>query len=469
MTETPRIYVQVVTYNHADYVRQCLDSLLGQTLRPWKIAVFDDCSTDGTVGILREYAQRHDELFELHLQPNNLGMHEHAQYIERHMAQGDFITVIEGDDWWDVRKLEEEYKAFCRHPQAVVAYSNVMAISDPGQSGRCWHEPQAGPMPCGQLLFPILLGCMFSESGNPCRNYLVRRGSFDPTAEWYQVGDLKTLGDLHRLLGLAHRYEFAATTCLDPLVYYRRHGQGASRDRAAVVQASLALYKRHDSSLAGLPPAQEVASRVYWECILSHNRRHLSAEDVAYYDPFHCLERSKARFVQLPPSQRRDAWCAALDNVRALTAQYITGLISNGQVQNGFSLWQWHLQHDPCPGDVRLVFSAAQYAALHRAIMRPETGSRLQAPQIRRQLAALETSLAEHLASGQPQPAMDKWLAAFDGQLGPLECAFSLSPKLYERLAAAMNVACPGILRHIRYRRPQVFEMMKQSRQRQSA
>jgi hypothetical protein len=470
VADSPDIYVQVVTYNHGPYVRQCLESLVSQTLRPGKIAIFDDCSTDNTVEIIRQFANRYDGLIELHLQPKNLGMHEHSLYIERHMRQGNFITIIEGDDWWDVRKLEEEYKALCRNPQAVVAYSNVGTARANGQYGCAWHEAKAGPMLSGRVLFPILMACLFSESGNPCRNYLIRRGPFDPQAQWYQVGDLKTLGDLHRLLGLACRYEFAATECLRPLVYYRRHGQGASRDHAAVVNANLEIYNKHDSTLATLPPPQEVAGRVYWECVLAHNRHHLPPESAAHYEPYRCLERSKAMFMQLPPRQRKEAWCAAIDNLRALTAHHIAELVAYGRVQDGFSLWQWHLQHDPCLADTRLVFSAQQYATLHREIMRPEVGSSLHAPQIRREIASLQAEITRHLAAGQPREAMDLWVEAFpDGVLRPLESAFALSPELYERLGAAMTIAFPSIVRHIQYRRPQVLSMIQSCQHRQSA
>ncbi len=54
-----RVSVFVTTYNHKNYIRQCLDSMINQkTDFPFEIIVRDDCSTDGTSDIVREYGEK---------------------------------------------------------------------------------------------------------------------------------------------------------------------------------------------------------------------------------------------------------------------------------------------------------------------------------------------------------------------------------------------------------------------------
>ena len=50
------VSVCVITYNHCNYIRQCLDGILMQQVDfPIEIVINDDCSTDGTTEIIREY------------------------------------------------------------------------------------------------------------------------------------------------------------------------------------------------------------------------------------------------------------------------------------------------------------------------------------------------------------------------------------------------------------------------------
>ena len=54
MTDSPRVSVIVPVYNTAAYLRECLDSLTGQTLRDIEIVCVDDGSTDESPAILEE-------------------------------------------------------------------------------------------------------------------------------------------------------------------------------------------------------------------------------------------------------------------------------------------------------------------------------------------------------------------------------------------------------------------------------
>lgn len=61
-----------LTYNHAPYIRECLDGFLMQQVDfPIEIIIHDDASTDGTQDILREYQEKYPDLFHLILQTEN--------------------------------------------------------------------------------------------------------------------------------------------------------------------------------------------------------------------------------------------------------------------------------------------------------------------------------------------------------------------------------------------------------------
>ena len=91
----PELSVVIPVYNVAEYLRQCLDSVLGQTLQNLEVIAVDDGSTDGCLAILREYEER-DARVRVYQQTNS------GQGIARNLgtehARGEFLTFLDSDD-----------------------------------------------------------------------------------------------------------------------------------------------------------------------------------------------------------------------------------------------------------------------------------------------------------------------------------------------------------------------------------
>ena len=101
-----------LTYNHAPYIRECLDGFLKQQVNfPMEIIVHDDASTDGTQDILREYKEKYPDLFHLILQTENQyskGRNIIVDYLFREI-KGEYFAFCEGDDYWtDSHKLQKQ-------------------------------------------------------------------------------------------------------------------------------------------------------------------------------------------------------------------------------------------------------------------------------------------------------------------------------------------------------------------------
>ncbi len=112
MTNDERIKVSVicVTYNHEKYIRQALDSIVNQkTDFNFEILVGEDCSTDSTRDILREYEIKYPDLFRMYYRDKNLGatLNEYELFMD---AKGDYIAALELDDiWTDDDKLQKQF------------------------------------------------------------------------------------------------------------------------------------------------------------------------------------------------------------------------------------------------------------------------------------------------------------------------------------------------------------------------
>jgi glycosyltransferase involved in cell wall biosynthesis len=117
MTKKPKVSVVTITYNHESYIRQTLDSFLMQeTDFPFEIVVADDCSTDKTQDIVREYAKAHPGIIKPILRKKNIGAVPNS-ISSLQAAEGKYIALCEGDDYWtDPKKLQTQVDFLDKHP-----------------------------------------------------------------------------------------------------------------------------------------------------------------------------------------------------------------------------------------------------------------------------------------------------------------------------------------------------------------
>lgn len=114
------VSVIVPVCNVQTYLRQCLDSLTDQTLQDIQIICIDDGSTDGSLSILKEYSRR-DSRIEIISKPN--AGYGHTMNVGLSAAKGEYIGIVESDDFAETKMFEELYK-LARKSDADVAKSN---------------------------------------------------------------------------------------------------------------------------------------------------------------------------------------------------------------------------------------------------------------------------------------------------------------------------------------------------------
>lgn len=101
-----KVSVIVPIYNVSRYLRQCLDSICAQTLKELEIICVDDGSTDDSLEIIREYAAKDDRIVVL-TGPN--GGYGKAMNRGLDCAAGEYVGIVEPDDYVDVHMYEELY------------------------------------------------------------------------------------------------------------------------------------------------------------------------------------------------------------------------------------------------------------------------------------------------------------------------------------------------------------------------
>ena len=126
---SPVVQVQTITYQHAPYIRDCIEGVLMQkTNFPFEYLIGEDCSTDGTREIVFEYAKKHPEKIRVITADKNFGMMGNIRRC-RMAARGKYIALCEGDDYWtDPYKLQKHVDFMQKNPGVSITYHDAMKV-----------------------------------------------------------------------------------------------------------------------------------------------------------------------------------------------------------------------------------------------------------------------------------------------------------------------------------------------------
>jgi len=133
------ISIAMCTYNGEKYLQAQLDSIVKQTYKNLEIIISDDCSTDSTVEIIKNY-QNADLRIKLYENEQNLGF---LKNFEKTIAlcSGDFIALADQDDIWKKNKLEKFYNEI---DDNVLIYSDALIIDkDSKETGTQLVRPKS--------------------------------------------------------------------------------------------------------------------------------------------------------------------------------------------------------------------------------------------------------------------------------------------------------------------------------------
>lgn len=139
-----KLSILVVTYNQEQYIRQCLDSIIGQNVNfDYEVIIGDDCSTDNTSAILDEYAAKYPFIYVYHY-PKNMG---HVKNWEccLNRCQGEYIAILEGDDYWlDCHKLQKQVDYLDSHSEVALTVTNIKPVYEQGAMLRSFEFETMG-------------------------------------------------------------------------------------------------------------------------------------------------------------------------------------------------------------------------------------------------------------------------------------------------------------------------------------
>ena len=122
-----KVTVWLTSYNHAKYLRTCIESVLGQTYQHFQFYIVDDCSTDDSWNIIREYAEKDGRITTIRHE-RNWGGSGFDKYFNN--LPGEYIAIIHSDDVWESNKLEKQVEILDNNRKVEACFTHVKLIND---------------------------------------------------------------------------------------------------------------------------------------------------------------------------------------------------------------------------------------------------------------------------------------------------------------------------------------------------
>lgn len=196
MEGNPEFSVVIVAYNHGKYIHKAIQSVLNQTLHNFEIIVFDDGSTDNTREIVNNITDKRIKYF----YQENSGLPARGRNKGISLASGRYISILDGDDFWLEKKLEECKKVLKeRQDVDLVCHNEAILYGD-----RVLRHTSYGPS-ADNMYFKLLFegNCLHTSAVT-----IRRKIFFDDGFKFCEDNNLFTIEDYDYWLRLSKRYKF---------------------------------------------------------------------------------------------------------------------------------------------------------------------------------------------------------------------------------------------------------------------
>jgi glycosyltransferase involved in cell wall biosynthesis len=218
--------VSIITpsYNCASFVAETIESIISQTYTNWELLITDDCSTDNSCEIIKQYVQQDSRISFFQLEKNSgAGV---ARNLSIKNAKGRFIAFCDSDDLWMPTKLEKQV-ACLKSTGASICYSSYLTCDmDSCTTGIVVAYKEITFRNICRDDSIGFLTCMYNAEAIG-RTYM-------PTIRKRQDWGLKIL-----LLQKARK----AVGIIEPLAIYRLRSNSLSNNKFSLVKYNIAIYK----------------------------------------------------------------------------------------------------------------------------------------------------------------------------------------------------------------------------------
>lgn len=132
-----KVSVWLTSYNHGEFLRDSIESVINQTYQDYELIIVDDCSTDNSQEIIKRYAEGNPKI-KIILHEKNLGYSGLRDGMD--IIEGEYLAILHGDDVWEKEKLEEQVNILDERKDVIACFTGVRIIDSKGQAYKESHS-----------------------------------------------------------------------------------------------------------------------------------------------------------------------------------------------------------------------------------------------------------------------------------------------------------------------------------------
>lgn len=132
------VSVIVPNYNHAEYLKQRIDTILEQSYQNFEVIILDDCSTDNSRDIIEQY-RNHNKISKIIYNETNSGSTFSQWNRGIRLSKGELIWIAESDDFAATNLLQELQSEFDIDPQLGIAYCQSYMVNEKNEVTGSWQ------------------------------------------------------------------------------------------------------------------------------------------------------------------------------------------------------------------------------------------------------------------------------------------------------------------------------------------
>ena len=229
----PEVGVIVPCYNYAEYLGECIESILSQTYKDFELIILNDCSTDHTDEVVKSF---NDPRIRYVTNENNLGnIRNYNKGMRLSSPDVKYLSLISADDKYGPHFLEKAVEKFGRFPEVGLVYTQIIFIDENGkETSRGYHRIPYKKDFKGRELDKMLL------SVNHIPSFAIARRRC-----WLETGlfDINSKNAADWLIWMEIARNWESYFINEYLSFYRVHSKSQHRDMMLLGEAERdALY-----------------------------------------------------------------------------------------------------------------------------------------------------------------------------------------------------------------------------------
>jgi glycosyltransferase involved in cell wall biosynthesis len=224
MNNDSLVSIIMPAYNSQKYIFDAINSVVQQTYQNWELIVVDDCSTDDTAFIIKEFARKDSRIKPI-FNDKNSGTPAKAKNIALKYTQGDFIAFLDSDDIWINTKLQLQIDLMVKNTNFYLCYTGGYIIDEKSNIIRSFLP---------NYKFGFLLEDMLKQYEINNQSVLIRKECLNIKENFNE--DIVIGEDYNFFMNIVANFE--CCNIKEKLIKYRKHNSSISKNIQYIYQGT---------------------------------------------------------------------------------------------------------------------------------------------------------------------------------------------------------------------------------------